>query len=247
MDQLTSASRGPMERKMELWLTVIFFTVSLVEIIAEYYRAVALIYTVKPMILLILAFLYWRTSQKLSWIYLCALLFGWLANLFFISQDFRDIFIGALLFFVYRALSIYIVIKHIKLPGIFPIVVGCVPFLFIYMYLVNLTYDAIGEGLVIFIIQCVLISFLGGLSVGNYILRSNRASTMLLMSTLFFAITQFIFVIRLYYVNVNIFQPLAMTLFVVGQYMFYKFMIFSEDSKTNVRIMNNVVKDSEIL
>src|SRR5690606_20061617 len=141
----------------------------------------------------------------------------------------------------------YIVIKHIRLPGVFPIVVGCVPFLFIYMYLINLTYEDIGEGLVIFITQCILISFLGGLSVGNYILRSNKASTMLLLSTLFFAVTQFIFVIRLYYVDVNIFQPIAMTLFVVGQYMFYKFIILAEDSKVNVQIFEESTNDSEIL
>ena len=239
--------RGLKEHRMEMLLTAFYFVVSFIEIAAEYFKSVMVIYTVKPFILLILAYLYWKTSQKVSPMYIGALLFSWLANLFFISHDFRDIFIGALLFFFYRILTIYIVMKHIKLPGIFPIVVGCVPFLFIYMYLVNLTYDAIGEGLVIFVTQCILISFLGGLSVGNYILRSNKASTMLLMSTMFFAVTQFIFVIRLYYVNVNIFQPLAMALFVIGQYMFYKFMILSEDKKVNVRIMNEVVKDSEIL
>ncbi|RZJ28568.1 MAG: hypothetical protein EOO48_09535, partial [Flavobacterium sp.] len=174
---MSSASRGPLERKSEAYLTVLFFAVSLVEVAAEYFRAVPLIYAVKPLILILLAFLYWKTSQKPNFAYLGALLFSWLANLFFISQNFNDIFVGALLFFFYRSLTIYIVIKHIKLPGIFPIVVGCVPFLFIYMYLVNLTYDAIGEGLVIFITQCILVSFLGGLAVGNYVMRSSRAST----------------------------------------------------------------------
>ncbi len=234
-------------RKTELIITAAYFAFSFVEILAEYYKNTILLYSFKPLLLVILAFLYWKTSQKVNPIYIAALLFSWLANLFFISHDFRDIFIGALLFFIYRIMSIYIVMKHIRLPGIFPIVIGCVPFLFIYMYLVNLTYKDIGEGLAIFITQCVLVSFLGGLSVGNYILRSNKASTMLLMSTLFFAITQFIFVIRIYYINVNIFQPAAMALFVIGQYMFYKFLILAEDKKANQKIMNEFVKDSEIL
>lgn len=240
------------ERMTELRLTTAYFAIALIEIVAEYFRdihpyALYVIYAMKPLILVVLALLYWKTSPNVNRLYLAALSFGWLANLFFISQDFNDIFVGALLFFVYRALSIFIVMKHIKLPGIFPIVIGCVPFLFIYMYLVNLTYDAIGEGLVIFIVQCIMVSFLGGLSVGNYMLRSNRASTLLLMSTLFFAVTQFIFVVRLYYVNVNIFQPVAMVLYVIGQYMFYKFLVLSEDKKANVHIMNHLVKDSEIV
>lgn len=238
------------ERKTEMRLTAVYFIISLIEIIAEYFRdiyepyAVYAIYAIKPWILIILAILYWKTSPNVNYVYLGALLFSWLANMFFVSHDFNNIFIGAILFFVYRALSIYIVMRHITLPGIFPIVIGCVPFLFIYMYLINLTYDAFGEGLPIFITQCVLISFLGGLAVGNYIMRSNRASTMLLMSTLFFAVTQFIFVIRLYYVNVNIFQPTAMALFVIGQYMFYKFVVLSECKKAGYS-EPNTSRDSE--
>ncbi len=239
------------DRKTELKLTAVYFIISLIEILAEYFRAiyppyaVYAVYAIKPLILILLAVLYWKTSPKLNYVYLGALLFSWLANMFFISQDFNDIFVGALLFFFYRTLSIYIVMRHIRIPGIFPVVIGCVPFLFIYMYLINLTYDAFEEGLLIFITQCVLISFLGGLSVGNYMLRSNRASTMLLMSTLFFAVTQFIFVIRLYYVDLNIFQPTAMALFVIGQYMFYKFLVLSEVKKAGYNEMDKFLKDSE--
>jgi hypothetical protein len=225
----------------------------LIEIVAEYFRdvyppyALYVIYGIKPWILIVLALIYWKTSPKVNYVYLGALLFSWLANMFFISRDFDDIFVGASLFFFYRVLSIQIVMKHIKLPGIFPIVIGCVPFLFIYMYLINLTYDAFDNGLPIFITQCILISFLGGLSVGNYIMRSNRASTMLLMSTLFFAVTQFIFVIKEYYVNVNIFQPTAMTLFVIGQYMFYKFVVLTESKKAGLNESDIFVKDSETI
>jgi hypothetical protein len=247
MSQLSRIWYGPKEQRTEMLLTAFYFLVALIEIVAEYYKNIFLIYSFKPMLLVILACLYWKTTPKTNYVYLGALLFSWLANFFFISHDFKDIFIGALLFSIYRILSIYIVIRHIKLPGAFPIVVGCVPFLFIYMYLVNLTYEAIGEGLVIFITQCILISFLGGLSVANYVLRSNKASTMLLMSTLFFAITQFIFVIRIYYINVNIFQPLAMALFVIGQYMFYKFLVLAEERRSRSRIMDEFVRDSEIL
>lgn len=247
MEQLEKFREMTRDKKIEVCLTVLFFVVSFVEIVAEYFESTLIVYITKPMILLILGILYWKTSPKINNIYIAALLFSWIANLFFISADFSYIFIGALLFGVHRILTIYIVIKHIKLPGIFPIVVGCVPFFFIYMYLVNLTHEDIKEGLYIFIAQCILISFLGGLSVGNYVLRSSRASTMLLMSTLFFAISQFIFVIRLYYAELNIFQPMLMALFVIGQYMFYKFLILAEDKKSSFRIMNEMVKDSEIL
>jgi hypothetical protein len=185
------------------------------------------------MILILLAFLYLKTCNKVNHVYLFSLLFGWLANLFFVSQHFEDIFIGALLYAVYRIATIYLVIRDVRLPGFLPVLIGCIPFLFIYLYLINLTYDAIGRGLPIFVAQCVMISLLGGLSVGHFMFRSTTAATLLLSSTMFFVVTQFIFVIRLYYVSINIFQPMAMAFFVIAHYLFYKFLVLNEKDKTD--------------
>lgn len=239
MEEMVRTETGLNKKKLATMLSVLYFLVAAIEIVAEYYKDSIVIYTTKPLIILILIFLYYKTSKKLDYFYISALMFSWVANIFFISSAFQSILTGAILFFFYRALVIYIVLKHIKLPSLFPMVIGCVPFLFIYMYLVNITYETIGNGLVIFIIQCILISFLGGLSVGNYILRSNRANTMLLISTLFFAVTQFIFVIRLYYISVNIFQPMAMALFALAQYLFYKFVLLAEKKKAGYEIIKN--------
>jgi uncharacterized membrane protein YhhN len=239
MTQISKMNGGLTKKSAVDTLTVLYFAIAAVEIIAEYFKNYTFIYGTKPLIIPILALLYIRKSKSVNYFYLAALFFSWAANIFFVSQDFQFIVVGAVLFFIYRSLAIYVILKHIKLPSLFPTIVGCVPFVFIYMYLVNLTYDTIGHGLVIFIIQCVLISFLGGISVGNYVLRSNKANTLLLISTLFFAVTQFIFVIRLYYVSINIFQPLAMLLFTMAQYLYYKFLILAEKKKAGYKVKSN--------
>lgn len=214
--------------RISVILIALYFLVSCAEIYAEYVSDIRYVYYTKPLIIPLLIFIYCRTSVKINHFYIVALVFSWIANIFFIRQTFSSIFIGAIFFFFHRALTIYVIIKHIRLPGLFPIVVGCMPFLFVYLYLVNLTYDVLGDGLPIFIVQCLIVSLLGGLSVGNIILRPNRAGKFLLLSTLLFAATQFIFVFRLYYVGEKFFQPLAMFLFVTGQYIFYRFLILSE-------------------
>jgi hypothetical protein len=236
MDQLPEMKFSIRNSKVIATFTVLYFLIAAIEIVGEYFKNSGLVYATKPFIILILIFIYWNTSNKLNLIYVIALIFSWIANIFFISNLYESIFIGAILFFFYRIMTIYIVLRQIKLPSVFPTVVGCVPFLFIYMYFVNLTYITIGEGLVVFVIQCILISFLGGLSVGNYILSASRANALLLLSTLFFAITQFIFVIRLYYTDVNIFQPIAMALFAIAQYLFYKFLLLAEEKKAGYKI-----------
>lgn len=233
---INNAKRGFKRKSLVKGLTILYFLIGGIEVVAEYFNDKQLIYATKPFIMLILILLYWNSSKKLDLIYITALIFSWIANFFFISTAYESILVGAILFFFYRSLIIYIVLKHIKLPSVFPMIVGCMPFLFIYLYLVNITYPIIGEGLVIFIVQCILISFLGGLSVGNYILRSNKANTLLLISTLLFAVTQFIFVMRMYYISVNLFQPVAMALFILAQYLFYRFVLLAEKKRAGYKI-----------
>ncbi len=210
-------------------LTIAYFLVASLEIAAEFTTETSMIYIVKPMLMPLLILIYWQSSDKRDIIYMLALVFSMAASFFFISGDIKSIQVGAIFFFIHRSLIIWRILYHIKLPGLFPLLVGCVPFFFIYMSLVNMTFDKLGDGLYIFIAQCLLVSFMGGLAVGSYILHSNKTNRFLLLSTLLFALTQFIFVIRLYYFPSSYFQPLAMLMFVIAQYLFYKFLVRSEN------------------
>ena len=147
----------------------------------------------------------------------------------FLSKDFNYIITGTIFFTAYRVITIYLVIKYVRIPGIFPLVIGCLPFFFIYLFVINLTYDELEEGFWLFLFQGIFTIFFGGLSLGNYIFKSNKANTYLLISTMLFTFTQFLFVIRLFYLSLNIFQPLAMLLYVAGQFMLYKFLIIVEN------------------
>jgi len=237
MEKITKRGFSLRQRRFVKLFTVGYFFIAFVEIIAEYFRDTTLVYATKPLLMPLLILLYWSTSRRFDYLYVFAILFSWVANIFFVSTLFQSIMIGAFFFIFQRLLIIYIVLKYIKLPSIFPMIVGCIPFLFIYFYLVCLTHDKIGDGLIIFVVQCVLISFLGGLAVGNYIFRSNRANKLLLLSIMFFAITQFVFVLRLYYTESNVFQPIAMILFVAAQYLFYRFLLLAEKKKAGFEII----------
>ena len=51
-------------------------------------------------------------------------------------------------------------------------------------------------------------------------------------------VTQFILVLKIFYVNYNIFQPLAMLLYVFGQYLLYLFVILEEKKRKRYHIIN---------
>lgn len=230
--------------KLPTVLMASYFGVAAFEIVAEFFKEHCLIMYSKPLLMPILILLYLFTSKNRSYIFMAALVFAWIANMLFISKSFQLIITGTIFFTIYRILIICMVIKCIKLPDVFPLVIACLPFLFIYMFVTNLTYEELGDGFWLFVAQGFFTIIFGALSLGGYIFNSNKSNTYLLVSTMFFTFTQFIFVIRLYYISLNIFQPLAMLLYVMGQFMIYKFVLIEEQEVSRFEIISAEPKTS---
>lgn len=225
--QISSSSEANM-------LIALFFLVSLSEAIAEFFEYRSFIFIFKMLLMPILMLLYWTTSSVKNLYYLIALFFAFIANMLFIyNEDFDFIIFGATTFLVYRIITIYLIMKFVKINSYFPVIIGSLPFLFIYFYLTCLTIDELGDGLFVYIIQAMFMSFLGGLSVGVYMINDNRKNYWLLISTLLFTVNQILLVIKLFYLSVITFQPISMALYCFAQYGFYKFIILSEQKDLN--------------
>ena len=189
---------------------LLYFIAGAVEVYLEMQRNTAAIYLIKPLLMPLLLTVYVLSVKSRDISYIAALVFSWIANIFFISPDYASIFTGAMFFFVFRVLTIYIVFKRSGPPRLFPLLVSCIPFFFVYAYLAWHIHHRIGDGLWIFIGQCVLITFLGGL----------------------FAVTQFIFAGKVFYIQEGYFHALAMALYVPGQYLFLKYLLLSAKAKS---------------
>ncbi|MCF6132066.1 lysoplasmalogenase family protein [Flavobacterium wongokense] len=223
--------------KVASLLLVFFFTVSVIEVLAEYFENKLLIWMTKPLILPILIAYYLRVSKKISPFFIIALLFSWVANLLFIQDSFQYIFYGVFFFLVYRILVIYIIVNKVKMPNSVPLILGCVPFIFLYVIVTLYTYDTLGNNVYLFLLQGGFTIFLGGFSLGNYIMVSNKPNSLLLISTMFMAFNQFIFLLKLYYDDVNVLQATAMILFVLGQFLLTRYMFYTEKSKHKYEVI----------
>lgn len=217
-----------------------YFFVGCVEIIAEFFTDSFFISLTKPLLMPILICIYWLSSKSRNNIFILGLLSVWVANIFFISNSVDFFVIGTLFFLIYVILIIYMVLKIVKFPGYIPMIIGSLPFLFIYLFFTNISQDELGYRFYLFIIQGIFMIFLGSLCLGNYILKPNTSNTYLLVSTLLFTVAQFILVLKMFYVNYNIFQPLAMLLYVFGQYLIYHFVILEEKKRKRYRILNKI-------
>lgn len=219
-----------------------FFIVSTIEILAEFYENKLLIWMSKPLIMPFLMLFYWRRSKKISGFFIIALLSSWVANLLFIENTFQLIFYGVLFFLIYRILVIFIIVNKVKMPNSIPLILGSMPFIFLYVIVTLFTYETLGDTVYLFLLQGAFTIFLGGFSLGNYIMISNKANSLLLISTMFMAFNQFIFLLKFYYDEVNKLQAMAMVLFVLGQYLLTKYMFYTEKNKQRYEVINNLTE-----
>ena len=204
---------------------ILYFGIGIIDVVAEYFEETTIIYILKPLLIPILALMYWRFSNVKNNFFLVALFFVFVANVLFISKNFNTLLLASIFFFVYRALVIYLVIKNSPIINMFPIILGSLPFVFAFIYIIFLTQEVLGKGIQIYLAQVIFLSFFGGLTLSNYMLNENKSNFWILLNAVFFAIIQFILVLRVYYVSTILFQPISMLLYLVAQFALYKYML----------------------
>jgi len=176
----------------------------------------------------VLTLSYWLHAKEKNQYFVLALFFALLANIFFISKDFNSIVIASVFSIIYRGLIIYIVLKQVKINNFLPVFLGSIPFGALFIYLTFLTMNELENGFYIYLVQVLFLSFLGGISLSNYMMEESKKNFWLLLSIVLFAFIQFILVLKLFYLSVIIFQPISMAFFVIAQFALYKYMLLSE-------------------
>lgn len=126
------------------------------------------------------------------------------------------------------------------MPSSIPLIIGVIPFMFIYASVTIFTYNILGDNVYLFLAQGIFTIFLGGFSLGNYIMISNKQNMLLLVSTMFMTFNQFLFLLKFYYEVVNELQAAAMILFVFGQFLLTKFMFKIEINSQKNDFINNL-------
>jgi uncharacterized membrane protein YhhN len=223
--------------KMVSPITGTYFFMAFVEIIAELNKDQVLIIMTKPFLMPLLIALYFCASKKANPLLIIALLSAWTANLLLISDAINLVMLGALFYLIYRIFIMYIVFRNAKFPGYFPIIIGCVPFLILYIFVADITHEQMGGRTYLFILQGIFMITFGGFCLGTYILKANKSNACLLISTLLITAAQFILVIKIFYISLSFLKPLAVFLFVSGQFLLYHYILIEEKKRRRYRII----------
>ncbi|AMA49058.1 MULTISPECIES: lysoplasmalogenase family protein [Flavobacterium] len=221
------------KKSQEKGFLILFFTIGLLEVVAEYFNNFLIMYILKPLLMPIMMLMYWVVSKERNIYFLLALFFVLIANILFVSRTFNSAVVASIFFFIYRGIVIYLVVKDQPIKKKLPVIIGTLPFFTAFGYLTFLTKNELGQGIYIYLVQVLFLSFLGGVALSNYMIKECKKNFWLLINAVFFAIIQFLLVLKLFYLSIAIFPSVCMFLYLFAQFALYKYMLEREKEIIN--------------
>lgn len=218
-------------------LIAFYFFVAFIEIIAEYNRDYFFISYTKPLAIPLLMSIYWIAAKIKNKYYLVALVLAFIANLFLISESMSSVISGSMFLFLSQMIFIYIVIQKIKYPGSSLMLIGSLPYACVCFLVAVLIYDKLGLEFYLFMIQSLLITFFGGLSLANYFTKYNKVNSQLFTCSFLLSIAQLLIILESSYVNSGLLQALSTVFFVSGNYIFYLYVVGQEKKQKKYKII----------
>lgn len=178
--------------------------------------------------------LYLYTSQVKNKIYLGVLVFVITSNILFLKKTNEFLAYGMVAYLLNRLLTVILVYKSISEKKAVPILLASLPFLFFYIYMTLLSERLYSIGFFALFLNGIFMSFLGGLALYNYYFENEdykNKNALLLVSIILFVMQNLIFVLQKYFDFTYIFEPISILVNTAGLYIFYKYVILSEEFK----------------
>ena len=220
----------------------VYFFIAIIETIAEFLESQFFVFISKPFLVPILFIMYVVKSRKYNLIYILAIVFAWLSDVFFISHRFIFLSLGSVSFLLFLILFFYFIIKHVKFKGYLSLIIGCIPFLLGYYFFYSLAQNQLKEMFYSYIVTGVLIVILGGYSLGSYILNPSKSNTFLALSIFLLASAQFVFVLEYYFAEIKLLHSFQILLYTIAQYLIFEFVVLEERRKRYHEIRNKSLK-----
>jgi hypothetical protein len=225
------------EDKAKKIIEILYFVFATVEVAAELVSFKPMLFILKPLVLIIILFLYWYSSSQREQLFFVAILFLLITKIYAIQNTEEMLFLAMIAFFLHRVVIIYYIFKLIKLKDFIPLLIAMVPFLFFFFYLLSLTSNISIRSYYGLIIQSVLMSILASMTVSHYVMNNEKKKDVWLLIFGLLSVTQYfmVFIDKFYLLGFSpvIFRPLEVILTTAVCFSFYKFVITTERLNDN--------------
>lgn len=181
----------------------------------------------------ILLILYLITGKK-NIIYILSLLLYQLASYLFATGN-PDLFMyGSISSIGYKFLLLLILLPLITKENRLATSLACLPFFVMYLYIIELVLHSLGDSLIIWILNALITSLIGGIAIIHYINNYDLKGYWLLISSILFIIQIGAFFINKFYIKSEAIYQMVIFFYGLSHFTFYKFMILKEHEKPNL-------------
>ena len=179
----------------------------------------------KPLIVLSLMIYYSYVVENENHLYLAALFFCFLGDVFLIFNTELNFILGLVSFLIAHILFIVIVFKLLKKSTSIQKIISLIPFGIFFAGLMYMLKDNLGEMLLPVIVYGLTISAFGAVALLNYVAEKSAINLVLVGGALFFILSDGTIAIGKFLQYEAYFPLLIMATYILAQYLICKFMI----------------------
>tara|TARA_Y100000385_G_scaffold153460_1_gene159234 strand:- start:419 stop:1066 length:648 start_codon:yes stop_codon:yes gene_type:complete len=211
-----------MYRKLPLIAFIIF---SLIDFFGIYLEKQWMIYLAKPMLMTTLFGYYYLNKKSDNLLFVLGLLFSLFGDLFLLGSGELYFILGLIFFLIAHVFYIIMVFKILLEIKLKDFMIAGIPYLLLFLILINVLYDGLGSMKIPVIIYAMTISFLGVVSLLLFLQSRTKTSLLLLFGVLIFITSDTILALNLFYEKQSFYPILIMTTYVMAQFLICKFVL----------------------
>ncbi|MDX8554006.1 lysoplasmalogenase [Tenacibaculum sp. 1B UA] len=207
--------------------SIVFLLVAIVDVYAVITQTKTIEMIFKPLLMTTLAVVYLVSVSKPSFWLLSALFFSFWGDVFLLDKTNFFVF-GLASFLVAHMVYIKITTSFLCKDSVVKILTSAIPFVLLFMGLLGLIYNNLGDMLLPVLVYGVAISIFGTAALLNYRQQKNAANSWLLLGAILFIASDSLIALNNFYTPKRLFDIAIIILYIVSQYLIVKAVIAKE-------------------
>ena len=204
---------------------IAFVLFSLIDFYGIYLEKQLMVNFAKPMLMITLFWYYYSNTKQLNKYFVLGLFFSFLGDLLLLGTGEVYFIFGLLFFLIAHVFYIIMVLSFIQTRKFKDFIMAGVPFLLLFLVLMNILFAGLGAMKIPVIIYAMTISFFGVVSLVLYLETKTKISLLLLVGVLIFISSDTILSLNLFYKTQSFYPILIMMSYVLAQYLICRFVL----------------------
>ncbi len=204
---------------------IAFVLFCLIDFIGIYLEKQMMINFAKPMLMISLFWYYYSNTKTMNKHFVLGLFFSFLGDVLLIGSGEIYFILGLLFFLIAHVFYIIMVLKILQKTRLKNFIIAGIPFLLLFLVLINVLYDGLGAMKIPVIVYAMTISFFGVVSLLLYMQIQTKISLLLLFGVLIFIASDTILALNLFYEKLSFYPILIMMTYVLAQYLICRFVL----------------------